>query len=146
VKTNYAKPSPPPGSDQCTIVGSISAPCGTATAVCNDNTYSCSHTRQGLRVQKVVASLRKFGLSTTPRRRRHLKRRILALEHAVDSILRFALCAQLEGAKDGQRAIDDEETRREIFHLQRSEIHLPRDREIGSKDRWRRRQTQTEIC
>jgi len=40
-------PSPPPGSMQCTVSSPISASCGTATAVCNDNTYSCSQNRSG---------------------------------------------------------------------------------------------------
>ena len=39
--------SPPPGSNTCTVVSPIAAPCGTATAVCNDQTYSCSQNRSG---------------------------------------------------------------------------------------------------
>jgi hypothetical protein len=40
-------PSPPSGSDKCSVSSPISASCGIATAVCNDNTYSCSQNRQG---------------------------------------------------------------------------------------------------
>jgi hypothetical protein len=40
-------PTPAPGSNICTVAGPIAAPCGTASAVCKDGTYSCSGTRSG---------------------------------------------------------------------------------------------------
>jgi hypothetical protein len=36
-----------PGANTCTVGSSIQASCGTATALCNDNTYSCSQNRSG---------------------------------------------------------------------------------------------------
>jgi len=99
-----------------------------------------------LRVQKVVASLREFGLcASSPGRSGHREGRILSREDLVDSMLRSTRGAELEGAKDGQRSVDDEKTRRAILHLQRGEVHLPRDHNVGSKDRRRRHQTQAEI-
>ncbi|MBE3123251.1 MAG: carboxypeptidase regulatory-like domain-containing protein, partial [Planctomycetes bacterium] len=38
---------PPPSGTTCPVSGSISAPCGTATAFCNDGWYSCSQNRSG---------------------------------------------------------------------------------------------------
>jgi hypothetical protein len=40
-------PTPAPGSNQCNVSSPIAASCGTATAVCNDGTYSCSQNRSG---------------------------------------------------------------------------------------------------
>jgi hypothetical protein len=40
-------PSPPPRSNQGTVASPISASCGTATTLCNDNSYSCSQNRSG---------------------------------------------------------------------------------------------------
>jgi len=40
-------PTPPPGSNLCTVTSPISAPCGTATAVCKDVTFSCSQRERG---------------------------------------------------------------------------------------------------
>jgi hypothetical protein len=40
-------PTPPAGSNICTVTSSIAASCGTATAVCSDQTYSCSQNRSG---------------------------------------------------------------------------------------------------
>jgi len=40
-------PPSPPGSNICTVQSPIKAACGTATAICNDNTYSCSQNRRG---------------------------------------------------------------------------------------------------
>lgn len=40
-------PTPPSGSNICTVSSPIAASCGTATAICNDKTYSCSQNRSG---------------------------------------------------------------------------------------------------
>ena len=40
-------PTPAPGSNICTVSSPIAAPCGTATARCNDGSYSCSQNRSG---------------------------------------------------------------------------------------------------
>jgi hypothetical protein len=40
-------PTPPLGSNICTVSSPIAAACGTATAVCNDQTLSCSQNRSG---------------------------------------------------------------------------------------------------
>ena len=40
-------PTPTPGSSICTVSSPIAASCGTATAICNDRSLSCSQNRSG---------------------------------------------------------------------------------------------------
>ena len=40
-------PTPAPGSNICTVASPFAATCGTATARCNDGTFSCSQNRSG---------------------------------------------------------------------------------------------------